>query len=306
MKKIISLALAALGLLALPQARAWTYSDGDALLIFRDGTHDVEFDLGNVSQFTGQTNGYTVAVTNWSFNLVTNTFGQDLTINGDGVTVLLVASTSSKTWLSGIEPNTTAYNPSASALGSIYGIIFNVGHYPAIYNVPTNSAPQSYELSVSGSSVTPAGRYKYASYDYIVSGGTYEGGPRFGNNAPFIDEQSIPGNLDFWAITAAQSTTPTPDHLVGTFTITANGVLTFVAGPRQSTITGVTHSGNVSGVQFTTTVGNLYSVAYTNALGGPVSTWPVDATTNLVGDGKIDTLNHTSTGNTEFYSIQAQ
>jgi hypothetical protein len=40
-------------------------------------------------------------------------------------------------------------------------------------------------------------------------------------------------------------------------------------------------------------VGNTYSVAYTNALGGPVSTWPVDAGT-LIGDGKVDTLNHTN------------
>ena len=37
MKKFIPLTLAALGLLALPQARAWPYSDGDVLLIFRDG-----------------------------------------------------------------------------------------------------------------------------------------------------------------------------------------------------------------------------------------------------------------------------
>jgi hypothetical protein len=306
MKRIFYSALAALGLLALPQARAWTYSDGDALLIFRDGTHDVEFDLGNVSQFTGQTNGYTLSVTNWNFNLVTNTFGTDLTTNGDGVTVLLVASTSSETWLSGTEPNTTAYSQSASALGSVYGIVFNVGHYPGIYNVPTNSVPQSYSLAVSGSSSTAAGRYKYASYDYIVSGGTYEGVPRLGNNAPFIDEQNIPGNLDFWATTAAQSATPTPDHLVGTFSITTNGVLTFVAGPRASNIIGVTRSGNVSTVQFTTTVGNTYSVAYTNQLGAPIATWPLDGNT-LIGDGNNDVINHTNSGAAaEFYRVTTQ
>jgi hypothetical protein len=94
--------------------------------------------------------------------------------------------------------------------------------------------------------------------------------------------------------------------LIGTFTLTANGVLTFVAGPRASNLIGVTRSGNVSAVQFTTTVGNIYSVAYTNTLGGPVATWPVDGTT-LIGDGNVNTLNHTNTtDNAEFYNITTQ
>jgi hypothetical protein len=302
MKKIILSTLAALGLLALPQARAWTYSDGDVLLIFRDGYHDVEFDLGNVSQFSGQTNGYTVVVTNWNFNLVTSTFGPDLSYDANQVpvTVLLVASTTNNTWLSGIEPDTTAYSQSASALGNIYGTIFNVGNFPPIYNVPTNSVPQSYVIGVGSST------YKYASYDYVVSGGTFNGVPRLGNNAPFIVEQNIPGSLDFWATEATQSTVSPPDHLLGTFTITTNGLLTFVAGPRAPNITSVTRSGNVSAVQFTTTVGNTYSVAYTNQLGAAAATWPVDATT-LIGDGKIDTLNHTNSGDAaEFYRVSAQ
>ena len=72
-------------------------------------------------------------------------------------------------------------------------------------------------------------------------------------------------------------------------------MLTFVAGPRTPNIIEVTRSGNISAVQFTTTVGNTYSVAYTNQLGAATTTWPVDATT-LIGDGKTDTLNHTNSG----------
>ena len=60
MKRIILTTLAALALLASPQARAWTYSDGDVLLIFRNGSQDVEFDLGSVTNYLGKTNGYTV------------------------------------------------------------------------------------------------------------------------------------------------------------------------------------------------------------------------------------------------------
>ncbi|HEX9045441.1 MAG TPA: hypothetical protein VF988_00325, partial [Verrucomicrobiae bacterium] len=67
----------------------------------------------------------------------------------------------------------------------------------------------------------------------------------------------------------------------------------------------VSHSGNVNIIQFTTTVGNTYSVAYTNKLGGAVASWPVDATT-LVGNGKVNTLNHTNADGAEFYRIKTQ
>jgi hypothetical protein len=92
---------------------------------------------------------------------------------------------------------------------------------------------------------------------------------------------------------------------VGTFTISASGVLTFVAGPRASTFYSVNHAGTTSTVQFTTTVGNTYSLAYTNTLGGAAATWPVDATT-VVGNGRINTISHTATAGAEFYKIIAQ
>jgi len=82
--------------------------------------------------------------------------------------------------------------------------------------------------------------------------------------------------------------------------------LTFVAGPRASTIIGVSRSGNVSAVQFTTTVGNTYSVAYTNQLVRGSSPWPVDASTTLVGNGRINTVTHTNASSAEFYRIATQ
>ena len=299
MKKIILLTLALPALLATPLARAWTYNNGDLLLVFRESGHkNIEFDLGSVANFLGKTNGYTTTVTGWDTSLVTTEFGTDLT----GVKVVLLAAAGSTNWLSSAEPNTTAYNVSSQDADTLYSIISAVGTKPLYpINIPVAGA-NSY-------SIDPGGLYAASSYDYIVSGGTLNGKtiPKLGGNAPFTVEQAVPGFLDFWAI---QSTTiypnSPPDTLIGTFTITTNGVLTFVAGPRASTINGVRRSGNASAIQFTTTVGNTYSVAYTNTLGGPVATWPVDVTT-LVGNGKVNTLNHTNSGDAaEFYRVSVQ
>lgn len=93
--------------------------------------------------------------------------------------------------------------------------------------------------------------------------------------------------------------------MIGVFNVATNGVITFVAGPRQSKITKVSRSGTNSVVQFTTTVGTTYGLAYTNQLGGAVSTWPVDPTT-ITGDGRSDTIYHTNSATVEFYRVTAQ
>jgi hypothetical protein len=304
MKKIILSSLTLLLLAALPQARAWTYNDNDLLLVFRkSGLPNVEFDLGSVSNLLNQPNGYTTTITGWDPSLVTGTFGSDLT----GVKIVLLAATSRTNanltaWLSGAEPNTTAYKPSLSTWSSsLQGIISAVGNkplYPIAIPVTESNAY----------SIDPGGLYAASSYDYIVSGGTLNSKtiPSLGGNAPFKVEQTIPGSLDFWQIQPTTSSTPPPDHLVGTFYITTNGALTFVAGPRPTSITAVSTASGASAVSFNTVVGSVYSLAYTNALGGPISTWPVDATTNVVGNGKINTINHSTTGKAEFYNIEAQ
>lgn len=304
MKKIILAAIALQALLAAPLARAWSYNDGDLLLVFREGGYnDVEYDLGPVTNFLGHADGYTTNVTGWNPSVATGVFGSDLT----GVNVILVAATSPTAanptiWLSGAEPNTTAYNGSSSLWSSQHSVISALGNKPiSPFSVP--AAPGS---PTNAYSISPSGIDGGASYDFIVSGGRFTGIPALGGNAPFTVQQTIPGSLDFWATqpTSIYPHSP-PDQLVGTFNITSDGVLTFVAGPRQSTLAGVSRSGNVSAIQFTTTVGNHYSVAYTNQLGAPVSSWPVDNVT-LVGDGNIDTLNHTNSGSAEFYEILTQ
>jgi hypothetical protein len=287
--------LAALTLLAAPVARAWTYNDGDLLLVFRNGSQDVEFDLGSVTNFLGQTNGYTTTVTGWDPTLVTSTFGSFA-----GVNVVLLATGGATNWLSGAEPDTTAYNVSAQAANSLHGVINAIGNKPLYpINIPT-AGPNAYSIDVGG-------QYETSSYDYVVSGGHFSGIPQLGGYAPFTVEQAVPGYLDFWQVQSSSVyPNPPPDNLVGTFYITSAGALTFVAGPRPSAIAGITVAGNISSIKFSTIVGNTYSIAYTSVLGSPISTWPVDRN-SLIGNGRISVISHTNNNNSqEFYQVKTQ
>ena len=296
MKRIILTSLAALTLLATPQVRAWTYSDGDLLLVFRASGHkDIEFDLGSVAPLLGKTNGYTTTITGWDTSLVTTEFGTDLT----GVKVVLLGTGGSTNWLSSAEPNTTAYNVSSQEADILHGAISAIGTRPL----------NPIKIPVAGDNayaIDPGGQYAASSYDYIVKGaGSASGIPKFGGRSPFTVEQAIPGFLDFWQVESTINPNSPPDKLIGTFYITSDGVLSFIAGPRAAVVTTVTRTGNVSAVQFTTTVGNQYALSFTNALGGPVSTWPVDGGV-VIGNGKLNTINRTNADSAEFYRVNTQ
>src|SRR5437588_3877180 len=83
-----------------PLAGAFNYSNTDLLLVFRrDGSHDMEFNIGSVSNFLNRPVGTTFAVTNWSLDVVVSNF-----THLDNVKFLLIAATAStdplrRTWL---------------------------------------------------------------------------------------------------------------------------------------------------------------------------------------------------------------
>ena len=181
MKSFILTILAALALLAAPQAKAWNYNSGDVLLVFRNGSQDVEYDLGSVTNLLGHTNGYTTTITGWDPTLVTSTFG-----GFSGLSVALLATSGGTNWLSSAEPNYTAYNISSQSAQTLGSIITGVGNKPLIPIAIPTAETNAYSIDVTG-------QYKKSSYDYVVSGGQYNGIPKFGGNAQFTVEQSAPG-----------------------------------------------------------------------------------------------------------------
>ena len=303
MKTFLKILVPALALLAAPLAQAWTYTNGHALLIFRQsGFNNVEFDLGDVSQFIGKPDGYTASVTSWDTNLLASVFGSDLS----GVSVILAATTSDTNaspaaWLSGGDPDALPHNYSFPTWrNNLYSVINAIGTRPLTYLVPT-SGTAAY-------SIDPGGTYRLASYDYIVSGGGVNGGaiPQFGGNVSFPVEKAVPGSFGFWQITPGSSSQAAT--YVGTFTIGADSSLSFTAGPRVTvvpppTILSITRSAGVSTVSFTTANGGNYWLAFTNSVASGISSnWPV-VSGPIGGDGNNQSLNHTNTDDIGFYRV---
>ena len=301
MKKIHFTAIAAAALLAAPLARAWTYTDGNALLIFRaTGFNNVEFNLGDISQFTNVPVGTTIPVAGWSSSLVTGTFGNDLT----GVSVIVLATkspfgNSKASWVSGQVAGGVVNEPlTASAWQSKYWSTINSVGIKPVQNTATPTPPNAY--SIDPSSAFTQG----ASYDFIVTGnGTRPGQIAFlGGNASFNVEGLVPGSFAFWQVAPGADATYT-----GTFNITADGALTYTAGPfavqTPPTIVGVTRAGDVSTVNFTTVNGGSYYLTFANTLNGSSTNWPV-VSGPVAGDGGSHSLTHTnSADNAGFYRV---
>ena len=294
MKPIFPLTLVGLALLGTPPARGGTtYQDGDVLLVFRQtGLNDVEYDLGNISQFTNHPNGYAAAVTGWDHTVATGVFGTDLT----DVSVI-VASTTSLTnanrtsWLSSGNPAALISDVTPTVWqGNLWSVINAIGNRPKTY-LPAQTFP--YSLNPGGS----------ASYDYVVSGGGQNEFdlPQLGGNVNFTVEQVIPGLFGFWAIQPHAAPEPVATQL-GSFYIDASGNLTFIVGPPEPAIVATTRAGNVVTVTFATLPAGAYSLVYSPTLGNPVSTWTV-VSGPVSGNGGNQSLTHTTAGSAGFYGV---
>jgi hypothetical protein len=302
MKTFYKTLVVATALLAAPFAHAWTYTNGHALLIFRQsGLNNVEFDLGDISQFVGKPNGYTAPVSGWNSNLVTGIFGSDLS----GVSVILAATTSDTNaspaaWLSSGEPDALPHDYSFPTWrNNLYSVINAVGTRPLTYLVPASGA--------AAYSIDPGGTYRLASYDYIASGGGVNAGAiqQLGGNVSFNVEKAIPGSFGFWQIVPGSFSTAAT--YVGTFNIDATGNLSFTAGPAvtsvpQPTILSITRTSTVSTVTFTTANGGNYWLAYSNSVAGSSTNWP-PVNGPIPGDGNNHSLNHTNSEANGFYRV---
>jgi len=297
MKKLYLSALAAAALLAAPQAGAWTYTDGDVLLIFRQQNfNSVEFNLGNISQFTNAPIGTPIPVTGWNLGLVTSVFGADLT----GVSTVVIATanpygTINASWVSGNVPG-GPINERLTPSGwqaKYWSTINSVGIKPT-QNTTTPIPPNAYSFSPTDVSA----------YDSIVTGGGIRAGQIqfLGGNAAFNVEGLVPGPFAFWRVAPGGNAVYT-----GTFDITADGTLTYTAGPYAQvtppTILGVSRAADVSTVTFSTVNGGNYYLTFANSLTGSSTNWPV-VSGPITGTSGNQSLTHTNSADSAcFYRV---
>jgi hypothetical protein len=304
MKKIlhyIIAGLAWLAVLATPLARAWTYTDGDVLLIFREtGTYDVEFDIGNISQFLGHTAPYSAQVTGWDPTLVASTLG-----SVSGASVILAATTaeyatSPSAWLSSSYAVNSVSDVSHTAYaGQLYDKIDGIGVAP-VNDGETAAEANAYVIAETGA--TAKGQSSLASYYYIVTGGGVSGTfiSEFGGNAPFVVEGIAPATLGFWQIQPSTAIPKPAATYIGTFDIDANGNLYFYVGSLQPTIVGATHTGATDTVSFTTLANGSYTVVYSTDLTVPVSDW-TQVAGPVAGNSGTQSVSFTSPGDSADY-----
>lgn len=286
-------------------ASAFTYTNTDLLLIFRkDGFNDVEFNLGSVSNFLGQTTSVQIPVTNWDQALVRGNFNNSFA----GVSVALLAATATddsprRVWLTSGSTTATPTDVSGSKWGQIRSKIDFIGVQAA--TITEASATQNYVVSPNAAS----------SYTQIASsGGSLDVGTISGL-APSIVEAAIPAKLRFFEIKANNANPKPPATLVGTFDLAADGSLQFTAGsdvvvpsqpPPAPQILSLTRVADVSTISFTTTNGATYRLWFAPAsgLGAARTNWTALSAT-LVGIGASASLTDQTTDADRFYSVEA-
>jgi len=297
MKKTIISFCVAVSMLALgPAASALVYTNSDLLLIFhQDGYDDCEFDLGSVSNFLGLEAGTKLAVGDWSTNLVLANFGSYTAAN-----FILMATVPSSTlandtdWLTCADTSTPT-DVSASALLTQVGTIAGVGNY---------AAANSFDAATNGYAAPTS---TVGSYTYVITGGGSGDEETMNGAAPFDVEQSIPGTSRFFQIGVHNGANPPAALQVGSFTVDANGNLTFIAGAAPVLPTApnlsISTSGGVNTISFLTIGGAKYQLLYSSDLTIPVANWsPVGS--SITGDGSIDVLQDTTSA-TRYYVVEA-
>jgi len=302
-QKRILLPLAAIALLGARIANAFNYTDGDVLLVFRsDGLHNVEFNLGNISQFLGHPDGYTNTVTNWNLGVVTSNYS----LTGAGAQFAVLATTSSSdqnrtAWVSDSQPLAAVNDLSPSQwTAGLYGPINATG--VGAQNDPNAPAGTNYDI------ISPTA---HAAFDYIAANNgqtpatiPYLGG---GSAIGFKVTGLTPTTVLFYAIHPNSNPVKPAATLVGSFSLTDSGSLVFRAGPLldAAQITAISAAGGAVPVTFQSKPAVKYRLRYSTILPNSPANWTVLPPTTA-GDGSLRTLFDNSASNaTRFYSVES-
>jgi hypothetical protein len=284
-------------------ALATSYQTNDVLLVFRSaGLNDVEFDLGNISQFLNHPNGYTVAVTNWNPAIVNANYP----LNGGGVQFAVLATTSvsdanPESWVSDAQPLAAVTDPTPSTWKS--GLAGKIGAM-GVGTVSDPSAPAGTNYD----SIAPTALY---SFDFIASnsGKNPSAIPYLGGAAgiQFPVTATVPATVLFYGISPSSAPVKPAGTLVGSFALDTAGHLTFRAGPLldSTQITSATAANQLVAVSFSSRPAVKYRLRYSTSLSVPLSAWTI-LPNPVAGDGTPQVLtDNSATNDVRFYEVES-
>ena len=149
-----------------------------------------------------------------------------------------------------------------------------------------------------------------SSYTFIASGGGLLDVGTISGLAPFNVESPFPAAARFYEVSVDNNTPKGPSVQVGTFTLSQAGVLTFAAAGAAPVLTpakilGVTRSGGVSTVSFTSGAGGNYRLRSigANGLTTPLNAWTILGQT-VAGTGGTLSLTDTTSSASTFYIVE--
>jgi hypothetical protein len=130
-----------------------------------------------------------------------------------------------------------------------------------------------------------------------------------GGAAPFAVEGDVPVTNRFFELKINNSLTKPAALQIGSFSLSTNGVLTFVAGAPlapldRPQIVSNGRAGNQQSISFTTQSGGTYRLRYTSTINPNIAIWTVLPIT-VPGDGSTKTLTDTSGDPVRFYAVEA-
>jgi hypothetical protein len=305
----LAMAMIALGLMACP-ASAFTYTNTHLLLIFHldSSRNDVEFNLGSVSNYLNQPNGTTVTVANWDPSLVRSNYDGDL----NGVLVSLLATTTiddavRRTWIT-VASSGAPTDMSGSAMSQLRSKIDGFGQQAAASTY--YSANNSFVISPN-----EASSYTYMASDAYTTPVATLGGRSPGTTtsplSPVTVEGSVPVSLAFYQLQVANFSPKPAARQVGTFSLTADGTLTYTSGtggtptpPPAPKITGISRQGSTATVFFNTTTNASYRLVHSTNLRSSVTNWTMVGT-SATGNGGTMSLQDVASDPLRFYGVQA-
>jgi hypothetical protein len=207
-------------------------------------------------------------------------------------------------WVTPTTPGPVWKRQSVWTQGGVASQIDKIGSGAVTYGV---GQPAGADNTTNGVLIPTSDQYSYSSS--IGSDGdfgwTFQGCAE--NTTPEnFETAGLPSRSVLYRLTPASGAdNGTPGIVVGFFDFSANGSLTFTAGPppQQTSIAYVERNAGIVTVWFPTVSGCRYRLRYSDVIDSPLASWSLGAA--VEGDGTTLSLQDSNSGAARFYAIES-